>query len=227
MKREICKKTRELIDVYQQSLLEADPASQVEAHLSECPSCRKAFEETGEVFTLLKKDRLPDPGQLFWNDLSSRIMSQVRLSRPEEKEEPWYKKIWLNTFGWPGYAWATALILMLLTPVAIYNMQVQGNKKLSIQEIKSPETKWETGLLPLSAAVESLSDNESVRLAKRVVARMGKDLPGPSRLVMDDELYWDVSRSLEGLDSRELEVLIKKMEPGGSAGYKEEGEYVC
>lgn len=227
MKREICKKIKELMDVYHQNLIEAGPASQVEAHLSECPSCRKAYEENREVLILLKKDCLPDPGPVFWNDLSSRIMTQVRLFRPEGKEAPWYKKVWINPFGWPGYAWATALILMLLTPVAIYNIHVQGNKTPSVQEIKGQEMKWETGSMPLSAAVESLSDKESVRLAKRVVARMGKDLPGPTRLLMDDGMHWDVSRSLEGLNNQELEALIKKMEPGGSAGYREEEEYVC
>ena len=227
MKREICKKISELADGYHQNLLEAGPASQVEAHLSECPSCRKAYQENREVLTLLKKDCLPDPGPIFWNDLSSRIMTQVRLYRPEEKEAPWYKKVWINPFGWPGYAWATALILMLLTPVAIYNIHVQGTKTPSVQEIKGQEMKWETGSNPLSAAVESLSDQESVGLAKRVVARMGKDLPGPTRLLRDEELHWDVSRSLEGLNNQELEALIKKMEPGGSAGYREEEEYVC
>ncbi len=218
---------RKLGDDYYQNLLESGPASEFEAHLSECPSCRKAYEETREVLTLLKKNDLPDPGPGFWNGLSSRIMTQVRLYRPEEKEEPWYKKVRINPFGWPGYAWATALILMLLTPVVIYNMHVQDNSRPSIQEIKGPEMKWDTGSLTFSVPVESLSDNESVRLAKKVVARMGKDLPGPTRLVMDDELHWDVSGSLEGLNNRELEVLIKKMEPGDSAVYKEEGGNVC
>ena len=81
--------------------------------------------------------------------------------------------------------------------------------------------------MPLSALVETLSDNESINLAKRVVARMGKDLSSPTRLLRDDELHWDVSRSLEGLNTQELEALLKKMEPGGSAGYREEEEYVC
>jgi hypothetical protein len=227
MKREICKRTRKLIDVYYQNLPEAGPASQVEAHLSECPSCRKAYEETREVLILLKKNCLPDPEPGFWNGLSSRIMTQVRLNQQEEKEDPWYKKVWISPFGWPGYVWATALLLMLLTPVAIYNIHDLGNKTPSIQETKGPEVKWETGSLTLSGAVESLSDNESVRLAKRVMARMGKDLSGPTRLVMDDELHWDVSPSLEGLNNRELEILIKRMKPGDSAGYKEEREYVC
>jgi hypothetical protein len=227
MNRKICKKISGLMEGYHQNLLETGSASLVEAHLTECPSCRKAYEETREVLALLKKDELTDPGSVFWDDLSSRIMTQVRLLGPEEKEEPWYKKIWKNPFGWPGYAWATALILMLLTPLAIYNIHDQGNKIPTIQESNGHEIKWEIGSLPLSAVVESLSDNESVRLAKRVVTRMGKDLPGPTRLVMDDELHWDVSRFLEGLNIRELEVLIKKMEPGGSAGYKEGEEYVC
>jgi hypothetical protein len=227
MKKETCRRTRKRLDVYSQNLLEAGPTSEIKTHLSECPSCRKAYEETREVLALLKQDFLPDPGPGFWNGLSSRVMTQVHLYRTEEKKAPWYKKVWINPFEWPGYAWATALILMLLAPVAIYNMQVQGPKTPSIQEIKGPETKWETGSLTLSGDVESLSDNESVRLAERVVARMGKDLSGPTRLVMDDELHWDVSRSLEGLSNRELEFLIKKMGPGGSAGYKEGEEYVC
>ena len=32
---------------------------------------------------------------------------------------------------------------------------------------------------------------------------------------------------LRDLIIHELEALIKKMEPGGSAGYREEEEYVC
>ena len=227
MRRKICKKIGELSEGYHQNLLEAGSVSLVEAHLAECPSCRKAYEETGEVLTLLKKDELTDPGPVFWDALSSRIMTRVRLLGPEEKEGPWYKKIWKNPFGWPGYAWATALILMLLTPLAIYNIQDQGNKIALIPEINSHEIKWETESLPLSAAVESLSDKESLLLAKRLVVRLGKDLSGPTRLVTDDELHWDVAGSLEGLNVRELEVLIKKMEPGGSAGYKGGEEYVC
>lgn len=229
MKKELCKIIGELTERYHQNLLEAGTASQVEAHLSECPSCRKAYEETGEVVTLLQKDCLPDPGPAFWNGLSSRIMSQVRLSLPENKEDPWYKKVWLNPFGWPGYAWATALILLLLTPVVIYNIQVQGYKAPSVleREVKDHVIKWETESMPLSAVVETLSDRESVHLAKRVVARMGQDLPDPTRLLKDDEMHWDISRSLEGLNDQELEALIKKMKPGGSAGFREEEKYVC
>jgi len=229
MKKVPCNKIKKMAGDYYQNLLEPDRASQVEFHLTECPSCRKEYEETLAVLTLLKGDRLREPAGEFWTDLSSRIMSQVRLYRPKEKEAPWYKKVWINPFGWPGYAWATALILMLLTPVALYNIHVQGNKAPMVQEkeIKGREIKWEGESIPLSAIVETLSEQDSVHLAKKVVARMGKDLPGPTRLLMDDEMHWDISRSLEELNDQELETLMKKMEPGGSAGYREEEEYVC
>jgi hypothetical protein len=227
MKRSICKKIRVLADVYHQKILDAAAALQVEAHLSQCPSCRKAYDETRDVLTLLEKDVLPDPGPVFWNQLDSRIMTQVRLSRPEGKEDPWYKKLWINPFGWSGYAWATALLLLLLTPVVIYNISFQGKNRLLIQENKDQEFKWETGTLPLSVVVENLSDIESVRLANKVVARMGKDLPGSTRLLIDNEMHWDVSRTLEGLNKTEIETLIKKMEPGDSVGYMGDGGYVC
>lgn len=227
MKRNTCKKIRESTEAYLQNTLEAGPASQVEAHLSECPSCRKLYEGTREVLTLLKKDRLPDPGPAFWDSLSSKIMAQVRLSPPEREETPWYKKLWINPFGWPGYAWATVLVLILLTPVIIYNIHMQGTKSPSIQALNGQEVRWDVGSMALSSAEETLSEKESVNLAKRVVARMGKDLSSTARLALDEETHWDVSLSLDGLNTQELEALIKKMGPGGSAGYREEVKYVC
>jgi len=212
---------------YYQNLLSPGLADQVEAHLSGCSSCRKEYEQTWKVLALLKEDCLTDPGPDFWQGLSLRTMAQVRLSRPEFQETPWYKKVWRNPFEWPGYAWATALILILLTPVAIYTIHIQGHNVSSVLEIQDQASKWETGSEPLSMAVESLSDKDAVRLAKRVVARMGKDLPGPTRLLMQDETHWDISRSTEGLNNEELEVLIKKMEPGRSGSMKEEEDYVC
>lgn len=227
MKKTACKNFKKMAGDYYQNLLSPGLAEQVENHLSKCPSCRKEYEETREVLALLKEDRLADPGPAFWQGLNSRVMAQVRLSKPEFQETPWYKKIWRNLFEWPGYAWATALILILLTPVAIYTIHIQAHNATSGLEIQDQAAKWETGSEPLSMAVESLSDKDAVRLAKRVVARMGEDLPGPTRLLMQNETYWDISRSTEGLNNEELEVLIKKMETGRSGGMKEEEDYDC
>ena len=59
------------------------------------------------------------------------------------------------------------------------------------------------------------------------MSRMGKDLSSTARMALDEETHWDVSLSLEGLNTQELEALIKKMGPGGSASYREEEKYVC
>jgi hypothetical protein len=222
-----CKKIRELDGQYLQGDLDPVRDRQVESHLAECPSCQKVFQETQDVLNLLPKDSLPDPGPVFWDTLSSRIITQVRSSRHTEKESLWYKKLWTNPFGWPGYAWATALILLLLTPAVVYQIYYQHPELPLALENNALEYKWEAGNLPLSAVVETLSDKESALLAKKVMSRMGKDLTAPNSLSVEDELHWDISRSLEGLTKQELEALIKKMEPGGSAGIKEEEVYVC
>ncbi len=221
-----CKKVKKLTSSYSQGLLAPDWAERIESHLSICPDCHQAYQETKKILGLLGQDRLPEPGEGFWNRLSSRIMHQVRLTRPEPVRIPWTKKIWGNPFGWPGYAWATALIFILLTPVVIYTIHFKNHPPPLVQELLGNEWRWEMGLEAVPPVFDTLSPKESIRLGKRIVARMGRDFSGLSPLAAEDELSWDVSRSLEGLDKEELNLLIKKIQTGGSAGFKEEGRYV-
>jgi len=224
MKEVPCNKIKKIAGDYYQNLLPPSLVQRVETHLGECSSCRKLYQETQEVLNLLKQDLISDPGPGFWNGLSSRIMTSVRLIRPEPVKVPWYKKVWEYPFGWPGYAWATALILILLTPVAFYTMK--SYKTPSFQEIQGNELKWETGFESLPSAIESLSAKESTRLGKRIVAQMGKELKGHGYLLVEDELHWDVSPSLEGLTVQELDALIKRIKSGKSAGFWEGQYYV-
>lgn len=226
MKAISCKRVNKQIVGYSQNLLAPDRAERIESHLAICSDCHHAYQETLKILGLLGQDRLPEPEAGFWNRLNSRIMHQVRLARPEPVRIPWTKKIWGNPFGWPGYAWATALILILLTPVVIYTIHYKNQPQPLVQELLGNDWRWEMGLESVPPALETLSPKESIRLGKRIVARMSRDLPGLSPLAAEDELPWDVSRSLEGLDKEELDLLIKKIQTGGSAGFKEEGRYV-
>ncbi|MBI5603993.1 MAG: hypothetical protein HY879_11615 [Deltaproteobacteria bacterium] len=221
-----CKKIKKLTGGYFQSLLSPDLVQGVDRHLAACPVCKKEYQETQEVLDLLNRDRLPDPGPDFWKGLNSRIMAQVGLSRPHSLKVPWYKKIGSNPFTWPGYAWVTALILILLTPWAIYTIPFKGQPSTLVQEFPENELKWELGFESVPAAVDSLSARESVRLGERIVARMGKDLTGKPPLSTEDELQWDVSPSLEGLNNEQLDTLFKKMKTGGFPGFKEEEKHV-
>lgn len=227
MKDISCKKAKELNADYLQALLSPDLVEGVERHLSACPSCHKNYQETRKVLTLLGQDRMPDPGPDFWKGLNSRIMAQVRPGRPNPEKIPWHKRVWGNPFVWPGYAWSTALILILLTPAVIYTIHFRGYKPTAVQGTLETELKWEMGLESYSTAVESLSAQESIRLGKRLTARLAKDLTQQTHGLIEDDLQWDVSSALEGLSQQELDLLIKRTQPGGSAGFKEGMSYVA
>jgi hypothetical protein len=226
MKGISCNKVKKLTNRYSQNLLAPDWAEGVEDHLSHCPDCHKEYQETQEILGLLSQDRLPDPGPEFWKGMSSRIMTQVRQIRPEPVRIPWTKKIWGYPFGWPGHAWATALILILLTPVIIYTTHYKNQPQPPVQELVANDWRWEMGIEAFSPALETLSSKESIRLGKRLISRLSGDLPKQTQLTAEDELQGDISHSLEGLDKEDLDLLIKKMQTGGSAGLKEEGRYV-
>lgn len=222
MKKELCcKKARKLAGDYLQDLSSPDLVGGIESHLSACPSCQKEYQDKRKVLTLLRHDRLPDPGPDFWKGLNSRIMAQISPSRFIPVKTPWYKGVWGNPFGWPGYAWATALILILLTPAVIYTIHFRGYKPTAIKETLETELKWETGLESYSSAVESLSAQESIRLGERMTARLAKDLPQQTQGLIEDDWQWDVASALENLTAQELDALIKKTRPGGSVDFKE------
>jgi hypothetical protein len=226
MKAIPCKKVKKLLSSYPQDLLTPDWAERVKEHLSNCSDCQKEYQKTQGVLDLLKQDRLPDQGPEFWKGMNARIMSQVRQVRSEPERIPWNKKIWGYPFGWPGYAWATALILLLLTPVLLYTIHFNNQPQSPIRELVATDLRWEMGVDSYPAILEALSPKESSRLGKKIVARLGSDLPIQTPLMAEDELSGDLSHSLEGLDKEELDILIKKIQTGGSAGLKEEETYV-
>ncbi|MEW6187589.1 MAG: hypothetical protein AB1585_17810 [Thermodesulfobacteriota bacterium] len=229
MKKLSCKKILVLNEDYAQNLLGEDQITQVKNHWAICPDCRQAYEETREVLSLLKRDHPSDPGPVFWEKMSARIMRKTRQREVEVTEAPWYLKIFRNPFGWPGYAWAAALILILLVPIVFFNINNQEFSQSTEQPLSGREENkfYEMKFEPLSAMVDSLSDKESARLAGKVVARLGKELSDPPPLLTEEETHWDITRSTERLTEKELEVLIEKMEPDKSAEHKEEETNAC
>ena len=223
MRKDIsCKKARELVGDYAQDLLSPDLDEGLGRHLSACPSCQKEYQDNRKVLTLLRRDRMADPGPDFWKGLDSLIMAQIRSGRSTPVKTPWFKKVWGSPLGWPGYAWATALILILLTPAVIDNHY----RPASVQESLEGEWKWGIGSESYPSAFESLSPQESKRLGERITARMSKELPIQTHGLAEEDLQWDLSPVLESLTPQELDALIKKTRPGGSAGFEEGKSYV-
>lgn len=221
-----CKEVKKRIDGYARMTGASGHDPALEAHVANCPACMKEYRETREILSLLAQDRLPEPRPEFWNGLSRQIMAQVGPCRPEPREIPWFKKIWGAPFGWPGYAWVTAVILVLLTPLAIYTIQDRSQAPPSPQGFSGNELRWELGLESFPSVFETLSPGESARLGERLVARIGQDLSRPRSLAVEEDYSWDFSRSLEGLNGQEMDGLIEKLQPGGSAGFNEVKHYV-
>jgi len=226
MKTIRCEKVKKLTNGYSRRDASPEHDQRIEDHLAECPSCIKEYQETQEVLSLLDQDRLPEPEPEFWNGLGAQIMAQVVRSRPDPQEVPWFKKVWGGPFQWPGYAWVTALILICLTPLAIYTMHDKDQTTPQLPGFSGNELRWEMGFETYPSTFESLSEGESARLGKKIVAQIGKDLSGQTPVGVEEELQWDVSPNLEGLNNKELDTLIKKLQTGGSVGFIEEGNYV-
>jgi hypothetical protein len=226
MKTTSCKKVKKLLSSYAEGLLNPDWKEQVKDHLALCPDCQEAYLKTQEILGLLKRDRLPDPGAEFWEKMRSGVMSQVRQTRPEPVKIPWTKRIWGAPFGWPGYAWATALMLILLTPVLIYTIHFNNPVPSTRQEIPANDWGGEGGMESSPSILETLSPKESIHLGKKMMARLAGDWPRQTPLTVEDELHGDISPSLEGLDKDELEILIRKMQPAGATGLWEDRGYV-
>lgn len=226
MKDLYCKKAKKLAVDYLQDLLAPDLVEGIERHLSACPSCQREYQDTRKVLTLLRRDRMTDPGPDFWKGLHSHMMAQIRPGRSKPEKVPWYKRVWENPFGWSGYAWVTALILICLTPAVIYNNYFRNYGAPVVQETMENEWKSEMGHESFFSAFEALSPQESLRLGEKITARLAKDLPVQTHGLVEDELQWDVSPVLESLTPQELDALIKKTRPGNTAGFEEGLRYV-
>jgi hypothetical protein len=223
-----CKKAKKISDGFFQETLPPDLARRLEAHLSACSFCRQEIRENQKILALLQADRLPDPGPELWDGLNSKIMTQVRQIQGVPKRRAWSGPSWSGPFQWPGYAWATVLILIVLTPLVIYTAyNYNGRSSQIIREFSEQDLRTETAFDSLPSLLESLSPKETARLGKKIAVQMGKALSSAhNSLLTDEDFQWDVHASLEDLTTQELKALTKKLPTGIPAGFKEGEKYV-
>jgi len=203
-----CRKTKKQIEPYCQGLLNRGQVLGVENHLQGCPSCNREYRETQEILDRLAAQRLPDPGEVFWNRMRSSIMTQI--SEVPARPVPWYKWIWAAPFQWPGYAWATALLLLVLVPVMLYTLY-PGKNFTAIPDSRLADLNFEGGTEPFPSRMESLSNQESERLGKRVVAVLASEMKNNSPRGEEEDWSWDAAGSLETLNEQELDAVAKKL----------------
>ncbi len=113
-----CKKFSRLIgevDGFDENLL----TGQAKSHLSQCVTCKKEVEWLNAVQGDLKSFKLPDPGQKFFEDLTSRVHIKLMTGTVEKEKtrKSWFAGGW-DWFGKPSFAYglsaaAVAVVLLL------------------------------------------------------------------------------------------------------------------
>ncbi len=108
-------KKRFLTD-YVEGNLELDQKTLVEDHLANCLQCREHFGEIQRIASLLKSYTVADPGEVFWDGLTSKIYSRVNKKKPAQKK-PWeILQEWMTWKRLVYTATPVLLILLLLFP---------------------------------------------------------------------------------------------------------------
>ena len=96
---------------YVEGNLEPDQKTLVEVHLLNCLQCREHFQEIQRIGYFLKSYTVSDPGEVFWDRLSSRIYSRVNSEKPTQRKRWEILQDWMT---WKRLVYATTPILLIL-----------------------------------------------------------------------------------------------------------------
>lgn len=108
-----CDYISELLSLYYDGQLDADPAREVAEHLATCHACAEELEEIKTVSQAIKSIAVLTPTEAFRNSLRLRLMQAAREKTNSSKTDNWYYRIpnWLR--DWRTYSTAAACLLTL------------------------------------------------------------------------------------------------------------------
>ena len=123
---------KQFLTNYMEGNLEPDQKTLVENHLANCPQCREHFREIQGIASLLKSYTVADPGEAFWDGLSSKIYSRVNSEKLTQRK-PW--EILQDWMGWKRLVYtATPILLILFVLFPIYHFYQSHFLELTHQE---------------------------------------------------------------------------------------------
>ena len=127
-----------------------------QAHLAECPDCRRQVEDLLAVLAEAKQTSVPEPSPLYWNQLSIRVRAAVAADAAASGWRSWLR--WQVLLPLGGVA---ALIIALMTalprPEAII---VAPDAPVAVEAAAAPEASGDAlellfGDFDLDAAAEA------------------------------------------------------------------------
>ena len=116
---------------YTEGNLEPDQRILVEVHLLNCLQCREHFQEIQRIGYFLKSYTVSDPGEAFWDRLTSKIYSRVNKEKPTQRK-PW--EILQDWMTWKRLVYATTPILLILLLFPAYHLYQSHFSELTHQE---------------------------------------------------------------------------------------------
>jgi hypothetical protein len=127
-----CKRIKkQFLTDYVEGNLEPDQKTPVEDHLANCPQCREHFREIQRIASLLKAYTVSDPGEAFWDGLSSRIYSRVN-SEKLAQDGLW--NILQERMTWKRLVYTATPILLIFLLFPAYHLYQSHFLKLTHQE---------------------------------------------------------------------------------------------
>jgi len=72
-----CREIQLYLDDYLADRLKSDFRSQIEEHLKSCEICREELEQTSILLDIVKADKVPNPGDKYWDNLETTILSNT------------------------------------------------------------------------------------------------------------------------------------------------------
>ena len=199
-------KSRFLMD-YMEGNLEPNQKTLVEDHLANCPQCRQEFERIRGICFFLNSYTVADPGEAFWDSLSSRIYSRVNSEELAQKK---LREIFYDWMSWKRLVYTATPILLILLLIPAYHLYQSHFLKLTHQ--KYVLTVEEIGNVFFSIE-ESL-----VQLPANQLDKLQQEVAG---LVFDtqilavsgslNEIEWDINEEISQMHKEKLKLLVKNL----------------
>ena len=112
-----CHEVNERTVAYLELDLEASLVRDVTAHLEGCTGCRAEMEVVRQVLVQVKSQRVPDPGDRFWEAFPDHVRRQLAqtqggvtpLKQPSRRFRPWNG---LSLHSWPLALAASVMLLV-------------------------------------------------------------------------------------------------------------------
>ena len=169
MKNSDCHKVEELILTDLDEGLQPDKRVVLERHLSECPGCRKTWDETRLLLSQIAADAPKDPGEAFWRDY--QISLEARL-RERENSLSWGWGFWWKAAG----AFALAALVFVVVSVGVvqhYGARLPTHEDTVSTDLISDLDQLYCPVLAEEATYDHEFDTEDSHLSRSIIASSG------------------------------------------------------